>query len=203
MLKLMNQRVLAFMVVASFLFCLEPVAAVPKIDHEANCTYKELTWDDFRGPVVNGQQAAWIRSTVMMESFETKFISSDEGYSARAKFPAIYAYMDKLNSGVRTGARNEYTLNHEQRHFDITEIHAREFVLEMATIEGVGVNRREASDALFAKIESAYQGVIERLARMQHSYDGETVHGLKKKQQKKWAEKIDELLLRTQSYPLL
>ncbi len=176
--------------------------AVPRVDHEANCTYKTLSWDDFRGPVVNGQQAAWIRSTVILEPFETDFERVDDGFVARPRFPAVYAYMDKLNSGVRTGARNDYTLAHEQRHFDITELHARQFAQEMAVIEGVGADRRAASEDLFDKVQLAYEALIERLGTMQLTYDGETGNGLRKKQQGKWAEKIADLLAASEPYPL-
>lgn len=178
-------------------------AAIPRVDHEANCTYKQLSWDDFRGPTVNGQQAAWILSTVILESFESQFETTEDVVVATAKYPAVYAYMDKLGSGVRTGARNEYTLAHEQVHFDITELHARQFAEQMKTIRGVGPDRRSATQDLYAQVEVAYEELMRRLGTMQRAYDGETTNGLRKKDQKRWAAKVEALLAEADAYPIL
>src|SRR5687767_10914424 len=102
-------------------------AAATRVDHEAETTYRKLTWDDFRGPVVNGQQVAWVSAVVVLEPVrvEMKLKEGGGGAVARVRNPSVYALMNKLESGARPGGRDDRNLAHEQIHFDLTEYLAR------------------------------------------------------------------------------
>ena len=86
---------------------------------------KKLEWSDFQGS-------------------PSEFIVSDEGkYSGAATFSTVYmetqgwdgdsvkfyvpSYFDMKKSWKRKFINSDYHLNHEQRHFDITEYVARGF----------------------------------------------------------------------------
>src|SRR5512134_3123948 len=87
-----------------------PLAAAARIDHEAECTYKRLSWDDFRGPIVNGQQVAWIAATIVLEPVRVDMVEAGPGAVARARNPTVYALMNKLDSGAQRGGRNDRNL---------------------------------------------------------------------------------------------
>ncbi len=184
----------------------QALVAVPRIDHEALCTHKTLTWADFRGPSVTkmSQSGAWIASTVVLESFEFDISPTVGGrFVAKVKYPAVYAVMDKLKSGVRRGNQNDKTLAHEQVHFDITETYARRFMVELSELQAIG----DSSDLglrrdLEYQVEVAFVATLEELFSYQDRYDRETGHGLKKRSQKSWALAVQEMLAQEPPYPL-
>ena len=181
-----------------------PLDAVPRIDHEAQCTYKKLTWDDFRGPVIRGQQVAWIATSVVLDPYEAEVVAADDDtWVARVKYPGVYALMDKLRSGAGRGNRTVKNLAHEQTHFDLAEYHARKLALEVReiTVTG-GENSRSLISELETKVLQAYDATAEALNQQQARYDRETRHGLRKKEQRKWQRLAEQLLAETPAYEL-
>lgn len=184
--------------------------AAEKIDHEALATYKKVTWEDFRGPVVRGQQAAWIASTIVVDPYDVAVSEEAQGSrSARMKHVDVYSLMDKLESSARTGARDPRNLDHEQIHFDIAEIHARRLharLSELVVRSSVSASADDDSVGLRVQLEQAVQLAWEEEMRAfnehQARYDGDTVHGTKKGKQKKWAELVAEELAAEEPYPL-
>ena len=180
-----------------------------KIDHEALCTYKKITWEDFRGPIVRGQQVAWLASAIVVDPYDIEVAEQADGrQDARMKYVDVYALMDKLNSSARTGARDERNLEHEQIHFDIAEIHARrlhahlsELVVHSSVFAGsddsVGLQV-----LLEQAVQLAWEKEMQAMNEHQARYDGETVHGTKKTRQKKWAALVTEELAAEEPYPL-
>src|SRR5262245_2078602 len=84
------------------------LGAASKVDHEAECTYKRLTWDDFRGPVMNGQQVAWIMATIVVDPVRVDTVEKEGGgVIVQARNPGVYALMNKLQSGAQVGGRTE------------------------------------------------------------------------------------------------
>jgi hypothetical protein len=180
-------------------------SAVSRVDHEAECTYKKLTWDDFRGPVMNGQQQAWIVAMVVLDPVrvEMKLEEGGGGAIARARNPAVYALMNKLESGARPGARNEENLAHEQIHFDLTEYLARRLSRELRalTVEGPTATE-ELQRKLLLEVEKRYNETQAEYLRLQRQYDSETGNGTRDGAQKKWAKKAAELLASEEPYEL-
>ena len=178
--------------------------AVSRIDHEASCTYKQLSWEDFRGSVVRGQQTAWIMSQVMLDPFEIEIREEGDGsFTARVRYPAVYALMDKTRSGSRSGARTAANLAHEQLHFDITEYHARLFAIEIQAISASGPEASlELRSALELRVQEAYGKLLDAHFEHEARYDAETNHSLRKRAQKKWQRDIAALLSKTPAYPL-
>ena len=178
--------------------------AAARIDHEAECTYKKLTWDDFRGPIVNGQQVAWISATIVLEPILVDMVESEgRGAVARARAPIVYALMNKLASGAQRGGRTDQNLAHEQIHFDLTEYMARRLWRELRELEVVGEARSEPLRQRFLiEVESRYEAAFVEAQRLQDQYDSETGNGTRAGPQRKWARRAEELLASEPPYEL-
>jgi len=166
-----------------------------------------LTWDDFRGIpdlwlIVNGYSAV-IKADLRHEtSYELEMLQGSCHYSF-TKVEGI-AYMSKIESWANPIMKSFYTLQHEQIHFDIAEVHADIF---NQRVENELLNRvflcPAGSDSWFQskiKIESNAQAtailnqIREQMWFMQEVYDVQTNHGKNYAQQKAWESRISELL---------
>ncbi|MDX1383220.1 MAG: DUF922 domain-containing protein [Thermoanaerobaculia bacterium] len=181
-----------------------PAVAASRIDHEANTTWRRVTWDDFRGTLTRGTQTAGIASTIVMDvtGIEVEPLG-DGGWVGRPRDADVYALMNKLSSGVQPGARSDWGLAHEQLHFDITEIHARRLWARVRAIEVVVDSQPQAYSAVLAAARALQAEAMEAMRRMQVRYDRETGNGVRKKDQKRWAREVAELLATEAPYPLL
>lgn len=181
------------------LHALEP----PRFDDEAQTTWRPITWDDFKGRWRQrsrfGIEGAYIASGLQLTEWraaaerlgEDRWVARPEGLTA-------FAYMEKFESSVEPGRKNDYALAHEQGHFDLTEVVARELRKKLLALESRGASGRDAALDLKQKVDKAFSNALERLGEIQHRYDGETAHGTKKKIQRRWLEEIPELLAEAQ-----
>ncbi|MBP6680227.1 MAG: hypothetical protein KA166_03490 [Saprospiraceae bacterium] len=83
--------------------------------------------------------------------------------------------------------RQEIALDHEKRHFDITEIYARKIRKAIATGHFTSKHFSDALNTLFKDFTSQHRAE-------QNKYDFETMHSMDAVQQKKWNKWIDEQL---------
>lgn len=181
-----------------------PLLAASRVDHEAECTYKRLTWDDFRGPIMNGQQVAWISATIVLDPVRVEMGEKEGGGAiAQVRNPGVYALMNKLQSGAQVGGRTERNLVHEQTHFDLTEFLARRLSRELRelTLEGPERSQELQRDFLLA-VERKFNETLGELERLQDQYDGETSHGRRSAAQRNWVRKAASLLESEQPYDL-
>jgi hypothetical protein len=100
---------------------------------------------------------------------------------------AMKVYLPKSASWVREGSRNDYTLNHEQRHFDIVKIVAEHFKQKI-NATNLTVDNYEGI------INFEYLESYREMDNMQKQYDAETRHGDDQSAQSQWNEKIDKEL---------
>jgi hypothetical protein len=143
---------------------------------------RKLTWDDFKGaPDPASSNAALTNSGINVE-----FGMNDKKltHSIRCRFNT-----EKSWGRIKT----DYILNHEQGHFDITEIHARLLHKELSEYKfnGQTVNK---------DINSIYNGVMKLHVTAQKNYDLETNHSLDSTQQRLWDNKIVEMLKEYERY---
>lgn len=180
-----------------------PATAASRIDHEAETTWRTLTWDDFRGSLRRGQQAAGIATNIVIELGASTVDEAEPGvWVARPVGQSVYAVMDKLRSGVGPGGKTDEILAHEQLHFDLAEVQARRLHAELLAIEARGASEQAARNRLVAAVNAAYSTHVQALARMQAEYDAESVHGTRRKQQRKWAKGVTAMLAAAAPYPL-
>lgn len=138
---------------------------------------RKLKWPDLQGAKPeNAQMAANTSSIVryslrlMRDSFEI----------------SIGACLQKDHSWFNPEDTTALLLNHEQRHWDIAEIHARKFRQY--------VEKWNRKDFIKEYLQKGIQMIDDSLSSMQSIYDTETIHGLRGPKQVEWNGKIDSLL---------
>ena len=91
---------------------------------------------------------------------------------------------------------NDYILIHEQKHFDIAEIHARKLRKELAEKIKNTADFKKYFNSIYSKISSEYKNY-------QAEYDRETKHGMNKEKQSEYNVKISEDLEKLNNYQKL
>ncbi len=140
---------------------------------------RPLSWSDFQARPRSGSHYA----AEVFTSFSYEGRSSVENGTITANL-LIKTYMLKSSSWVRDLALNDYSLNHEQRHFDIarliTERFKRKLTPETLTLTDYN------SEIQYQFIES-----FRDMNELQKQYDRETQHGINQAAQAFWNQKID------------
>lgn len=93
-------------------------------------------------------------------------------------------YVLKEYSWVREEGRTAYTLNHEQRHFDLAKIVAERFKKKVTS----GTYPVEDYAGLIAY---QYIEYFREMTKLQQQYDDETSHGLDQISQERWNQRIN------------
>lgn len=177
------------------------VLGAPSYDHATETTYRQVTWDDFQG---KGQRPpgwnrwsegtfALIATALRLNKYQLEERQEGDEWISTAPGIRPYAIMNKDFSAVKHGSRNAYTLAHEQLHFDLAEAFARRLAVELAKIEGRGATLAEARADHASQLQQRLDASMRELGELQERYDRETMHGERKKKQKKWAAEVPEM----------
>ncbi len=143
---------------------------------------RPLSWKDFQGKIPhNTPYAAGVMPSI--------------GYNQHAKVVngTIVVYIDMKTSLPKSTcwahpfAKDDYNLNHEQRHFDIARIIAGQFKQKILA-------QQLTPDNYEAIINMQYLDSYRDLYEMQKAYDKETGNGTRQQLQQEWNEKIDRQL---------
>ncbi len=147
---------------------------------------KKLSWNDFKGnPQPSNHKVAATNYEIGYEYWleDNKF-----------KFKVTCEFVKNL-SWVAPKGKTEYILVHEQKHFDLAEVHARKlrkaFEEEDITIKNY---KRQ--------IKTIYNRIWEECAAAQAKYDYESRHSIDTYAQAKWDRIIEDLLEETQAFSL-
>lgn len=143
---------------------------------------RPLQWKDFMGaPSILSRWAAQIFTSFGFEARSTTRNRTIELY-IRTK-----TWMDKTISWVRSDSKNDYVLDHEQLHFDITRLAVERFRRHLRTMTF-------SVEDFNSEIQYQYLEYYRLQTRLQQQYDEETNHGLNRDKQAEWVKKIrDEL----------
>ncbi len=171
-------------------------AEPPLFDTATETTYRQVTWEDFKGrPARRQLEQARISTAIQAVPLEIKVTLVDQGsWVAVPLAVEFYSAMSKVESSVGKGARTDQLLAHEQGHFDLTEIMPRRLNRRLVGLESQGASTKGARANLIKKIERAYDQAAEELSELQSSYDARTRHGIARQEQRQWSEKIAEML---------
>ena len=127
------------------------------------------------------------------------YLSTDKvGSKALRVRITIQANVHRSHSFLRKRAlkmpveRQQRLLNHEQKHFDISEIFAREAARELRMLKLSGKFSQEIRSFVTAKFKAA--------EAYQHRYDAETRNGEDFEAQQKWDERIAHRLQQLEAY---
>lgn len=145
---------------------------------------RKLSWDNFKGHPDNSSAFGAISSTGM-------------GYVTDLRKDTMYVtitcYFSPDKSWVKKKDRKESLLNHEQRHFDLTEIYARLFRKEVKAY-----SFRFAS--LNKDLSKVYEEINKKYNQEQSLYDKETEHSKNEQKQEQWDHKIAEYMESLKAY---
>ena len=142
---------------------------------------RPLKWDDFKSKVRSNRYEAEVFPTLGYdEHVEVSKAVVNVRLSIKVAIPKSAAW-------VNEGARSGYTLNHEQRHFDIVKIVSMHFIQKLKA-EEIPVNNYDGI------INVDYLDAYREMNALQTQYDNETKHGTDQAAQQRWNEKIDKEL---------
>ena len=100
----------------------------------------------------------------------------------------VYCSFDKQMSWMKPTGKNNYTLQHEQQHFNISYLGATEFIQQLKAAKFTTDNYNKL-------IQKLYNQSSKFMEDLQQAYDGETHNGIIKERQQHWNEKINKRLL--------
>ncbi len=141
---------------------------------------RKVTWADFKGePSLHSKYAAAIFPSI---SFDSRFEIKDRKIKALVT-PRVY--MIQSMSWVKDKARNEYSLAHEQLHFDIA------MLVMYKLLERIKNLQADNMDDLQSMIHFEYLEAYRELHRIQEDYDNESNHSIDVIAQKNWENKIN------------
>jgi hypothetical protein len=142
---------------------------------------RPLTWADFQSNVANSKYDADVFPSI---GYDEQLEVNKSIINIRID---LKAFLPKSACWVKNGSRNDYTLNHEQRHFDIAKISAERFKQKLKA-ENLPVGNYDGY------INVDYLDAYREMNALQKQYDDETRHGSNQYEQQKWNDKIDSLL---------
>lgn len=141
---------------------------------------RPLTWKDFTDrPRTGSTYNAVIFTSLAMEG--KPFVKDGSIILPLT----VKVYMLPGQSWVKN--KNDYSLNHEQRHFDVVRVVADRL---KKNLQNLDVNPENYE----AMVNDAYFEAYREMNRLQELYDGQTNHGIKKDIQEKWNKMLDEAL---------
>lgn len=141
--------------------------------------YRLLSWSDFRGAVPDNEPSVGARTTTQM----AMEITETDGHFTYV----VKAYFLPDSSFVRV--RSLSNLRHEQTHFKIAYIAAKECMLALVPLQ-----RGDSLNASMA--ETLYEHYVDEASRLNNRFDQETNHSLNPEAEKAWENRIS-LKLRT------
>lgn len=143
---------------------------------------RPLTWQDFQGaPSVFTRWAAQVFTSF---GFEARSTVKNRTLELHVK---TKVWIDKTISWVRPDSKNDYVLDHEQLHFDVTRLTAERFRRKLQTMTF-------SVEDFSSEIQYQYIEYYRLHSQLQQQYDDETNHGINQGMQASWAKKVrDEL----------
>ena len=184
----------------------EPVSQPQEIQWSAN---RSLSWDDFLGAVGPNAPTENVALTAASLSWSYQYEIERDAISCFYRITDIHAQaiFDRGDSWVKPDHRNAEVLNHEQGHFDLTQIYklilderAHHLIGARDTCEGDTVEEASAFTERKAaeQMETVFKAVWQKYASTQETYDDQTRHGILIETQNLWTEKIHRGLRREQ-----
>jgi hypothetical protein len=143
---------------------------------------RPLTWLDFKSKIRRSNKyAAMVMPNIGYEQQE----EIQEGVINVTI--TLKTFLAKNDCWLGVSYKDDYMLNHEQRHFDVAKIVTEQFKKK---IQQASLN----PDTYEAVINMQYLDSYRDMNKLQKDYDNETSHGLNRTAQQKWNQRIDDLL---------
>ncbi len=144
---------------------------------------RKVNWNDFKGPIRGkSHYGAAIFTSIGLKT-RLRIV---EGKLTAYITPQVF--MIPSQSWARVDARDQAALEHEQIHFDITQVIMNRLINKLRNIEANSI------DDLNSMIQYEYLESFKEMNRMQEQYDNESDHNLYKPGQLKWKLQVKEWL---------
>jgi cell division inhibitor SulA len=156
---------------------------------------RKLRWEDFQAPanvLPTNDPFFWTSAASCAPVLQ---VIGTKDATGRNNF-FVTAALDKSRSWVRASAlaRSDLVLAHEQVHFDICELIARQLRQRIAQVYLAG------GDVFTLAFRQELQLMMAEQATLNTRYDHETAHGLLRDQQQHWQEQIKRSLTQVAAY---
>jgi len=136
----------------------------------------KITWENFKGvPKTSDSARAQISTTIQMKINKVNIWTGISTFSA-------WGIMYPTLSWVKNEYKNDYALNHEQLHFDISELVAKRLEIY--------INKEKINGGAKTKATKIFNEYLKMLYELQAKYDLETTSPINEKTQSKWNEQI-------------
>ncbi|HEV7349637.1 hypothetical protein [Telluribacter sp.] len=151
---------------------------------------RKLVWNDFQGVSSrpNSNYAAAVFTSIAYEGgakMNGKYLDVEIG---------VKVFMVKSMSWGKSSARNDYTLRHEQLHFDVTRLVGERFKERLKKLD-LTIEDHDS------QIQYEFLEAFRDMDREQKSYDGQTHHGLNTAVQAVWDQKVAQEITRLYQIP--
>ena len=176
----------------------EPVSQPQDIQWSAD---RPLSWDDFLGAVDPNAPLENVALTAASLAWSYEYAIERDDKSCLYRITGIHtqAIFNPGDSWVKPGHRTAAVLNHEQGHFDLTQIY--KLILDERAHHLIGARDRcegdtvgEASEFAESRVAEQVQGLFQdmwqKYTSTQETYDDQTRHGTVMGTQGLWTEII-------------
>jgi len=165
---------------------------------------RKLEWSDFQGdpPASTRTAKSEVKSRIGCDYTVARPVQSSPGtWRATIQTSSTTSEMLQTKSWVVEEKQSDALLNHERRHFDITEVYRRKLEAALRELVGVGKDAKGAATDLQRRIADLYREIAAEEDRQQARYDDETHHGTDEAKQREWNDRIDRWLADPGSAP--
>ena len=136
-----------------------------------------LSWDDFRG-AVNATRDESAAATYCSIGFKTNTVAPGSAPTLE-----VYNTFYSSRSWVRSDARMQSILDHEQGHFDLCEIYTRKLKDRLGRFDLSTPGIKQVLMNIYTEVSREYEA-------RQQAYEEETTHGTNIVRQKQWQQNI-------------
>lgn len=149
----------------------------------------KLSWSDFKAHPDNKLSAVAITASGITFGFSVTQTDKNQVTSFDTDVSAHF-YPEK--SWFKPELADNYLLDHEQLHFDITELHARKFREQITKLKNLSTVKQD--------LRYLNESINRALARMQNTYDDESDYSRNEEAQAKWQAYINTELAKVAKY---
>lgn len=129
----------------------------------------QLSWDDFKGRADRGTK--YKAQTYSVINFRSE-------YQGDQVILMVDCWFEKKRSWVKKDSKKDYLLNHEQKHFDLTEVYARKLRSEFSKLDQKSRTQK--------KLLSLFKKITKQSSQRQKDYDKDTNHSINTEAQEHW-----------------
>jgi hypothetical protein len=142
----------------------------------------KLQWSDFQGPPNSDSDAA--ATTASGITFGYRMSETDGQITQFTADVTAHFYPEK--SWYKPDEVSNHILEHEQLHFDITELHTRKLRQQISELQ--------VSNSVNIALDSLHKNILLELKIMQNTYDAACDYSRNKEEQDVWQQKISSQL---------